>query len=176
MHAKSLCPALCEPKGSTPPGSTAHGILQVRILEWGALSFSRAFPDAGISLCVLSLLHRRQILYRWATGGAPPKHGFPIKCHLVLKSSLGFQEWPATWLPSCSLSPWKIADPTPALNNTTVNQDLNVLFTIFSKGNFLPLLRGGEAMWELANLAVTGGSQSLEFTPDSFSVMWVNVV
>ena len=35
------CPALCDPMDCSPPGSTIHGILQARVLEWGAISFSR---------------------------------------------------------------------------------------------------------------------------------------
>ena len=37
-----LCPTLCEPIDGSPPGSTVPGILQVRILEWVAISFSNA--------------------------------------------------------------------------------------------------------------------------------------
>ena len=36
-----LCPYLCDPMGCSPPGSSVHGILQARILEWAAISFSR---------------------------------------------------------------------------------------------------------------------------------------
>ena len=36
-----LCPTLCDPVDCSPPGSSAHGILQARILEWVAISFSR---------------------------------------------------------------------------------------------------------------------------------------
>ena len=32
---------LCDPVDCSPPGSSIHGILQVRILEWVAISFSR---------------------------------------------------------------------------------------------------------------------------------------
>ena len=32
---------LCDPMDYSPPGSSVHGILQVRILEWVAISFSR---------------------------------------------------------------------------------------------------------------------------------------
>jgi len=41
--AKSLqsCPTLCDPIDS-PPGSPIPGILQARILEWVAISFSNA--------------------------------------------------------------------------------------------------------------------------------------
>ena len=44
MHAMSslqLCPTLCNPMDHSPPGSSVHGILQAKILEWVAISFSR---------------------------------------------------------------------------------------------------------------------------------------
>ena len=42
--AKSLqsCPTLCDPIDDSPPGSSLHGILQARTLEWVAISFSNA--------------------------------------------------------------------------------------------------------------------------------------
>ena len=42
--AKSLqsCPTLCDPTDGSPPGSPVPGILQERILEWVAISFSNA--------------------------------------------------------------------------------------------------------------------------------------
>jgi len=42
--AKSLqsCPTLCDPIDSSPPGSPVPEILQARILEWVAISFSNA--------------------------------------------------------------------------------------------------------------------------------------
>ena len=42
MHVKSLqsCLTLCDPMDSSPPGSSVHGILQARILEWVAIAFS----------------------------------------------------------------------------------------------------------------------------------------
>ena len=38
MCAKSLqsCPTVCDPMDCSPPGSSAHEILQARILEWVA--------------------------------------------------------------------------------------------------------------------------------------------
>ena len=30
-----------DPMDCSPPGSSAHGILQARVLEWGAIAFSR---------------------------------------------------------------------------------------------------------------------------------------
>ena len=41
------CPTLCDPMDCSPPGSSAHGILQARILEWVAISFSRDLPNPG---------------------------------------------------------------------------------------------------------------------------------
>ena len=40
--AKSLqlCPTLCDPIDGSPLGSSVHGILQARTLEWVAISFS----------------------------------------------------------------------------------------------------------------------------------------
>ena len=44
MCAKSLqsCPTLCDPIDGSPPGSLVPGVLQVRTLEWFAISFSIA--------------------------------------------------------------------------------------------------------------------------------------
>ena len=36
-----LCPTLCVPKDCSSPGSSVHGILQARIPECVAISFSR---------------------------------------------------------------------------------------------------------------------------------------
>ena len=35
------CPTLCEPMDRSRPGSSIHGILQARVLEWVAIPFSR---------------------------------------------------------------------------------------------------------------------------------------
>ena len=42
--AKSLqsCPTLCNPIDGSPTGSPIPGILQARVLEWVAISFSNA--------------------------------------------------------------------------------------------------------------------------------------
>ena len=36
-----LCLTLCDPMDCSPQGSSVHGILQARMLEWVAISFSR---------------------------------------------------------------------------------------------------------------------------------------
>ena len=40
------CPTLCNPIDGSPPGSSVPGILQARILEWVAISFSNACMHA----------------------------------------------------------------------------------------------------------------------------------
>ena len=55
------CLTLLIPHGCSPPGSSVHGILQARILEWVALPSSRGvFLTQGSNL---RLLHCKQILY-----------------------------------------------------------------------------------------------------------------
>ena len=36
-----LCPTLHDPMDCSPPGSSAHGMLQARVLEWVAIAFSK---------------------------------------------------------------------------------------------------------------------------------------
>ena len=50
VHAESLlsCPTLLDPVNHSLPGSSVHGILQVGILEWVAIPFSRGSSRAGV--------------------------------------------------------------------------------------------------------------------------------
>ena len=74
--AKSLqsCPTLCNPIDGSPPGSSVPGILQTRILEWVAISFSNAWKW---KVKVKSLSRARLLVTPW-TGAyqAPPSIGF----------------------------------------------------------------------------------------------------
>ena len=40
-------PTFCDPTDCSPPGSSVHGILQARILDWFAISYSRGSSFAG---------------------------------------------------------------------------------------------------------------------------------
>ena len=42
------CPALCDPMGYSPPGTTVHGIFQARILSGLPFPTPGDLPDAGI--------------------------------------------------------------------------------------------------------------------------------
>ena len=51
MHMCSVtqaCLTLCDLMDCSPPGSSVHGILQARILEWVAISSPGDLPDPGI--------------------------------------------------------------------------------------------------------------------------------
>ena len=71
VHACSVtlsCPVLCDPMDCSLPGSSVHGILQARILEWVAISSfresSQPRDQTHVSgVCCIG----RQILYHWAS-------------------------------------------------------------------------------------------------------------
>ena len=74
--AKSLqsCLTLCDPIDGSPGGSPVPGILQARVLEWGATAFSNAWKwkVKGKSLSRVLLLATS-----WTTAHqAPPSMGF----------------------------------------------------------------------------------------------------
>ena len=64
MLVTKCCPTLCDPVDCSPSGSSVHGLLQARILEWAAIRFSRGssrprdgtrvfwgLPDSGMEPC-----------------------------------------------------------------------------------------------------------------------------
>ena len=70
MYAQ-LCPTLCHPMDSSPPGSSVHRIFQARTLEWVAISFSRgsSWPrDRYPVSCIFCI--GGWTLYHWATWAA----------------------------------------------------------------------------------------------------------
>ena len=89
--AKSLqsCLTLCDPIDSNPPGSSVPGILQARILEWVAISFSKAWKW---KLKVKPLSCARLLATPWtAAYQAPPSVGFSRQeywsgCHCFLRT------------------------------------------------------------------------------------------
>ena len=56
---KSLqsCPTLCDPVDGSPPGSSVPGILQARVLEWGAIAFSGGWTEVDQNNKDKILLH-----------------------------------------------------------------------------------------------------------------------
>ena len=62
------CPILCDPMDCSPPGFSVHGILQARMLECVAISFSSDLPDPGIKTGSPAL--QADSSANWATGKA----------------------------------------------------------------------------------------------------------
>ena len=90
--AKSLqsCPTLCDPIDGSPPGSPVPEILQVRTLEWVAMSFSNAWKW---KVKVKSLSRVRLFTTPWtAAYQASPSMGFSRQ-----------QYWRGVPLPSLSM-------------------------------------------------------------------------
>ena len=66
LHTKSLqlCLTLCHPVDCSLPGSSVHGILKARILEWCHAFLQGIFPTQGSNPYLLCLLH-------WQAGSSP---------------------------------------------------------------------------------------------------------
>ena len=45
-----LCPTLSDLMDHSPPGSSVHGIFQARVLEWGAIAFSKTELESLIQI------------------------------------------------------------------------------------------------------------------------------
>ena len=82
--AKS-CHTVCYPMDGSPPGSSVHGILQARILEWGAIAFSRGSSRPRDRTQVS---HIAGILYQLSHQGSPQISS----AYLRLKDDLGFKD------------------------------------------------------------------------------------
>ena len=94
--AKSLqsCPTLCDPIDGSPQGSPVPGILQARILEWAAISFSNAWKGK-VKVKLFSCVQLRATPWT-AAYQAPLSMGFTRQeywrgCHCLLwKQSIVF--------------------------------------------------------------------------------------
>ena len=63
MKAAQSCLTLCDPMDCSPPGTSVHGILKARILEWVAMPFSKGSSWPGDQTCVsyISCIGRRTL-------------------------------------------------------------------------------------------------------------------
>ena len=61
-------PTLCDPIDCSPPGSSVHGILQARILEWVAMPFSSWSPTITSQLQNKEGRRELRLLWVWKWG------------------------------------------------------------------------------------------------------------
>ena len=106
MHAMLLqsCLTLCNPMDYSPPGSSVHGILQARILEWGAISFSRGSSWARDQTCISWVSYTgRQVLHHWChLGSSYQPAAAAAKSLQVMSNSV----WPHRRQPTRLPHPW----------------------------------------------------------------------
>ena len=77
MRAKSLqlYLTLCDPMDCNLPGSSVHGTLQARTLDWVAISYSKGSSDPGIELVsLMSPALAGEVFTTSTTWEAPLKH------------------------------------------------------------------------------------------------------
>ena len=90
------CPTLCDPMDCSPPGSSVHRILQARILEWVAMSFSRgsSWPRARTHISCVSCI----ILFTTSTTREAPSLWYPphLKVKVLVAHLHGL--WPSSLL------------------------------------------------------------------------------
>ena len=93
LRAQSLqpCPTLCDPMDCSPTGSSVHGILQARILEWAAIPFSRGSSQSRDWTQVLQ--NCRQILYHLSHEGSPCASWLPLFFNISLFGCARSQLW-----------------------------------------------------------------------------------
>ena len=84
---------LCHPMDCGPPGSSVHGIVQARILEWVAISFLTGSSDPGIKPASL--------VSPALAGGFLPLHLLGIMAQLSLT-----QVWCAHWMQRAERCGW----------------------------------------------------------------------
>ena len=84
--------SLCDPMDCSPPGSSVHGILQTRILEWVAMPSSRGSSwarDRTLVSCVSCIASG--FFTHWATWEAPLKARIDLWAGCLVFSCLGLK-------------------------------------------------------------------------------------
>ena len=138
VAALELFPTLYDLMDCSPPGSSVHGILQARILECGAISFSRAssWPrDWTYVFCT-----GRQILYYRTTWEARDM-GTSLQCSLCVPVLHGspLKSTCFGWIQTCSQSSirarWHVgAEATSNISlQISVSQPLNKRIFLMTK-------------------------------------------
>ena len=135
MHALSIqsCLTLCDPVECSLPGSSVHGILQARVLEWVAMSSARgsSWPRDRTCMSFVSCIGRR-VLYHSRRLGSPQTASTAWSSLSMLSS--GSMEkgkdrvyhhhtgsvWQLWWMPVGTMSPTicyccAVAKPYPTL-------------------------------------------------------------
>ena len=90
VSVTQLCLTLCDPMDYNPPGSSVHGILQAKILEWVAIPFARGSSWSRDQTQISCIAGRFFII--WATREVPEGY--------LVKLGVRFLPWPNVLLPN----------------------------------------------------------------------------
>ena len=94
------CPTLSDPMDCGPPGSSVHGIFQARVLEWGAIVFSKE-PEIKLPTSVGSSKKqdssRKTSISALLTWPKPLTVWITINCGKFWKIWEYQITWPASW-------------------------------------------------------------------------------
>ena len=88
-QVSQLGPTLCGPMNYSPPGSSAHGIFQAKVLEWVAISFSRGFSQPRIDPVFLVSPALAGEFFTDELPGKPPD----VKSRLIGKNPDAGKDW-----------------------------------------------------------------------------------
>ena len=91
---------LCDPMDCSPPGSSIHGIFQARVLEWGAIPFSR-------TTAIRPQLVRRRMGSWGTTGNSEEKVLWDGRRRICHKASVSFK------VMFDFVTPWTVAQHVP---------------------------------------------------------------
>ena len=103
-----LCPTLCDSMDCSSPGSSVHGILQARILEW-VFPFPNDLPNPGIEPWSPTL----QNLYHLSHQGSPVEYSVQFS-HSVMSDPLQSLGLDHTRLPYPSPTPGACSNSCPS--------------------------------------------------------------
>ena len=97
------CPTLSDPMDCSLPGSSVHGILQARVLEWGAIAFSKWSTYISVKKITSVFNHMASYMnFSMLTNGIKLQGTVKVFWRLLWKFSLG-----SVWFPSILLCSWE---------------------------------------------------------------------
>ena len=107
------CPSLFNPMDCSPPGSSVHGILQARILEWVAIPFSKGSSWPRGRTLVSHISDRFFITHKDAAAAAKSLQLYPTLCDPIDGSPPGsavpgiLQARTLEWVATSFSNAWK---------------------------------------------------------------------
>ena len=162
MLVTQLCPTLCNPMDHDPQGSSIHGILQARILDWVAISFSRGSSQPRDQTRVSCIAGRFftvwtiRVIFAAAAAAAKSPQSCPTLWDPIDGSPLGS---------SRLLYPWNSPGKNTGLSCHALLQGIFLI----QESNQVSCIAGGffttSASWEAFTQYAAAAAKSLQSCP-----------